>query len=274
MSNGFLIGLLTRSNNYQHLLANTNRMKNNIAVSLGLGFVVLAVVALGFIVVRPVLAQVVATSTELLLGTTTPTETIDSVSASTTETVMGDPSISSPEPTVLGAATSTAEESTATTTLDTTVPPSPDSASTTETTSPAVETSTAGLPTQPAQVPTESSQSIQTEVSTTTAVSADSLVEVKLQCRMSYTATLYDTPSGHLDSGYFLGPEVASTTGMIAAHEIGEQSWTKCYDAQGKEYEFKLTPEEYDSFKIRGTPQKSVMLPPAEAALAAFKSEE
>ena len=269
MSNGFLIGLLTRSNNYQHLLANTNRMKNNIAVSLGLGFVVLAVVALGFIVVRPVLAQVVATSTELLLGTTTPTETIDSATASTTEPATANSAVS-PEPTVLGTSTSTAEESAATTTSDTTAPPPTDTASTT-TSSPVVATSTAEPPVESVQVTTESSLSVQTEASTTTAVSADSLVEVKLQCRMSYTATLYNTPSGHLEAGYFIGEASASTTGMIAAHEIGEQSLTKCYDAQGKEYEFKLTPEEYDSFKIRGTPQKSVMLPAADAALAAFE---
>jgi len=247
-------------------------MKNSIVVSLGLSFVFIALVTLGFIV-RPVLAQVVASSTELLLGTTTPADIVDAASASTTEPATANSAIS-PEPTVLGAATSTAEESAATTTPDTTVPPRANTASTTETTPPTVETSTAEPPAESVQVTTESSQNVQTEASTTPAVSVDSLVEVKLQCLMSYTAALYDTPSGHLDSGYFLGPEVASTTGMIAAHEIGEQSWTKCYDAQGKEYEFKLTLEEYDSFKIRGTPQKSVMLPPAEAALAAFKSEE
>lgn len=57
-----------------------------------------------------------------------------------------------------------------------------------------------------------------------------SLVEVQLQCSMSYTAPLYDTPSGHLDAGYFLGTEFASTTGMTGAHEIGEQAWTVCHD--------------------------------------------
>src|SRR5262245_30622849 len=45
-------------------------------------------------------------------------------------------------------------------------------------------------------------------------------VEVQLKCSMSYTAPLYDTPSGHLDAGYFLGDGVASTTGMTAAHLI------------------------------------------------------
>ncbi|MBI2612525.1 hypothetical protein HYW59_01780 [Candidatus Kaiserbacteria bacterium] len=247
-------------------------MKSNIVVSIGLGFAILALVVLGFFVVRPVLAQVVASSTELLLGTTTPADTADSAPVSTTEQATADPAIS-PEPTVLGAATSTPEESVVTTSSATATTSPADTASTTETTSPAVATSTAEPPAESVHVTTESSPSVQTEASTTPSVSADELVEVKLQCLMSYTAPLYDTTSGHMEEGYFLGEAVASTTGMIAAQEIGEQSWTKCYDAQGKEYEFTLTPEEYDSFKIRGTPQKSVMLPAEEAAAASFSAE-
>jgi hypothetical protein len=43
-----------------------------------------------------------------------------------------------------------------------------------------------------------------------TSASADGLVEVELRCAQSYTGVLYDTPSGHLDAGYFLGTESAS----------------------------------------------------------------
>jgi hypothetical protein len=87
---------------------------------------------------------------------------------------------------------------------------------------------------------------------------------------MSYTGPLYDTPSGHFEAGYFLGTESASTTGMTAAHLIGDQAWTVCHDARGNEHEFKITAAEYDALKIRGTPQKSVMESPEDAALDSF----
>lgn len=211
-------------------------MKNSLTFSLGPGLAILALVALGLFVVRPVLAQVVASSTELILGTTTPTESVEVASALTTEAMVALTSTSTSEvavpdaavPTVLGVST--------------------------------VATETVASPSSaPNTAPAESA-------------AIGELVEVQLKCTMSYVGPLYDTPSGHLDEGYFLGEPAASTTGMIAAHGVGEQAWTKCYDATGKEYEYKIPMKEYNSYKLSGTPQKSIMLPPAEAALASFTS--
>lgn len=218
-------------------------MKNSLAVSLALGLAAIVLVALGLFIVRPVLAQVVASSTELILGTTTPSESVEAVSASTTEISPAGSAIS-PEPAILGASTST-DESSASTSADPISAATGETSSTVEISSPLVEPPAAE------------------------AASASGLVEVQLECSMSYTGSLYDTPSGHLDEGYFIGEAAASTTGMTAAHEIGTQAWTVCYDDERNTYEFKITQEEYDSHKIRGTPKKSVMKPaPAASATA------
>lgn len=221
-------------------------MKTHHTTSLILGFAALALVALGFFVVRPVLAQVVASSTELLLGTTTPADAVDIASASTTEVSTAEPLIS-PESAVLGTSTSTEE-------------------------SPASSEPNA-LVAEESSSMAESSSSVESPAAES--ASASSLVEVQLECPMSYTGPLYDTPSGHLDEGYFLGEAAASTTGMTVAREIGAQAWTVCRDDEGNTYEFKITQEEYDSYKIRGTPKKSVMKPattPAPAGSAATES--
>jgi hypothetical protein len=97
-------------------------------------------------------------------------------------------------------------------------------------------------------------------------------VEVQLDCAKSYTGPLYDTPSGHLESGDFVGDSVASTSGMTAAHLIGQQSWTVCHDARGHEHEFTLTQAEYAALAVKGSPQESVMEPADEAALDSFAS--
>jgi hypothetical protein len=101
---------------------------------------------------------------------------------------------------------------------------------------------------------------------------SNDLVQVDLHCTKSYVGQLYDTPSGHLNSGYFIGDASASTTGMTVAHDIGQQAWTVCVDARGHEHEFKLTAQEYASLSISGMPQKSVMEPAAQAALDSFPS--
>ena len=102
------------------------------------------------------------------------------------------------------------------------------------------------------------------------ASSATELVAVELACTSSYKAPLYDTPSGHLDAGYFVGEASASTTGMTPAHTMGWGYWTICHDALGHEHEFTLTEQEYAALMIRGTPERSVMESPADAALDAF----
>jgi hypothetical protein len=96
------------------------------------------------------------------------------------------------------------------------------------------------------------------------------LVEVKLQCSQSYTADLYDTPSGHLDP--YVKPDVATTTDTVA-HVIGQQSYTVCHDARGNVHEFPITAAEYAALAIRGTPEKSVMESPDQAALDSFPVE-
>jgi hypothetical protein len=99
---------------------------------------------------------------------------------------------------------------------------------------------------------------------------AENLVAVELACTSSYKAPLYDTLSGHLDAGYFVGEASASTTGMTPAHTTGWGYWTVCHDARGHEHEFTLSEQEYAALMIRGTPERSVMESPADAALDAF----
>jgi len=97
------------------------------------------------------------------------------------------------------------------------------------------------------------------------------LVSVNLQCNGSYTSDLYDTPSGHLDAGYYPDSVPATTTGSVA-HKIGTQSWTVCHDKRGNVHEFKLTDQEYaDLAKPDATtPQKSIMESADQAALDSF----
>jgi hypothetical protein len=104
--------------------------------------------------------------------------------------------------------------------------------------------------------------------------SAPEDVAVKLACTSSYKGILYDTPSGHLDTGYYLGDASASTTGMTPTHTMGWGYWTICHDVRGHQHEFTLTEEEYEALMIRGTPQRSVMESPADAALDAFPSSD
>jgi hypothetical protein len=177
-----------------------------------LGLLVLSLVAVGFFVVKPVLAQVEATSSEAV--------------APSTETV---------------AEVAPVEEA-------------------------PVSTTEAPIESSSSNTDTSVSESSGSEAAATESSSGGEMVEVQLDCSKSYTGILYDTPSGHLDEGFFLGTESASTTGMTAAHELGMQSWTVCHDAEGNEYEFTLTPEEYAALAIRGTPQRSVMKAAGEAA--------
>jgi hypothetical protein len=100
--------------------------------------------------------------------------------------------------------------------------------------------------------------------------STSGLVEVKLQCSQSYTTDLYDTPSGRLDP--YVKPDVATTTDTVA-QVIGQQSYTVCHDARGNVHEFPITSAEYAALAIRGTPEKSVMESPDQAALDAFPVE-
>jgi hypothetical protein len=102
----------------------------------------------------------------------------------------------------------------------------------------------------------------------------ENLVAVQLACTSSYKAPSYDTSSGHLDAGHFVGDASASTTGMTPAHTGGWGYWTVCHDARGHEHEFTLTEQEYTALMIRGTPQRSVMESPEEAALDAFPGSD
>jgi hypothetical protein len=219
------------------------------------GLIAIAVLIVGFVIARPVMAQEEATSSGQVVESTPPIDTVSSSNtgdtvadvpevtpavddASASETVPDQSQASTesnaPEGQVAGAST-TAEDA------EQSAPPPPPPP-----------------PTQPPPPPPANT------------TSTDGLVEVQLQCSTSYTGPLYDTPSGHLDAGYFLGTESASTTGMTVAHQIGEQAWTVCHDARGHEHEFEITATEYDALKIRGMPQKSVMESPEDAALDSF----
>jgi hypothetical protein len=96
------------------------------------------------------------------------------------------------------------------------------------------------------------------------------LVEVDLHCTKAYVGELYDTPTGHLNSGYFVGDASASTTGMIAAQDVGQQAWVVCVDARGHEHEFKLSQQEYASLATANMPQEFIMEPVDQAALDSF----
>lgn len=71
---------------------------------------------------------------------------------------------------------------------------------------------------------------------------------IKLNCGMAYTADLYDTRSGHEETG---------------AAIIGTQSWTVCKDSEDRTYEFKITSAEYDAFSLTDSaiPQKTLSIP-------------
>jgi hypothetical protein len=109
-----------------------------------------------------------------------------------------------------------------------------------------------------------------TAAPTQAAAETSGLVEVQLQCSQSYTTDVYDTPSGRPDP--YVKPDTATTTDT-SAHVIGQQSYTICHDARGNVHEFKITAAEYAVLQVRGTPQKSVMETPDEAALDAFPVE-
>jgi hypothetical protein len=81
---------------------------------------------------------------------------------------------------------------------------------------------------------------------------------------MAYTSDLYDTPSGHLDPGYVLASDAASTSPKVA-HLIGTQSWVDCHDDRGSKYELKLTPEEYSNLGQTGGQLPSEMIDRADA---------
>ena len=85
---------------------------------------------------------------------------------------------------------------------------------------------------------------------------------VEVDCTWSYVSDLYDTPSGHLEPGYYLNAVPATTTGKVA-QKIGTQAWTVCNDEAGAPHEFTLTEQEYsDLAKPDATiPKKSILVP-------------
>jgi hypothetical protein len=120
--------------------------------------------------------------------------------------------------------------------------------------SPAVATSApVALPTTPWVTPGYTL--LEAVMSTATSTSID------ISCDSAYTADLYDTPTGHLDSGYVLATSSADTEPNIA-HLIGSQSWADCHDALGNVYEIKLTPEQYAALGQPGAtmPKESLTL--------------
>jgi hypothetical protein len=137
----------------------------------------------------------------------------------------------------------------------------------------AVATSSESTHTLDATTSTTSNSSVDTIApdSTQTSASTAGLVEVQLVCSQSYTADLYDTPSGHVEFTSSSGANASSTS--VAANIIGEQSWTVCHDARGHVHKFKITADEYAALRVRGMPQKSVMKAPDQAALDAFPVE-
>lgn len=91
----------------------------------------------------------------------------------------------------------------------------------------------------------------------------------------AYTAALYDTPSGHLDPGYYLDAVPTSATTTITgtvAHEIGTQSWVVCDDKQGNTHEFTMTADDYAKLALpdASMPQETVMEPASQAAIDSF----
>jgi hypothetical protein len=139
------------------------------------------------------------------------------------------------------------------------------------TSSDVVATSSESGPTVGATSTTENPIDNSTATAATQASGAASgLVEVQLQCSQSYTADLYDTPSGHPDP--YVKPEIATTTDTNP-RVVGQQSYTVCHDARGNVHEFPISAAEYAALSVRGTPQKSVMETPDQAALDAFPVE-
>jgi cytoskeletal protein RodZ len=199
----------------------------------------LALAVAGLLIVRPVLAQEEASSPP-------PSE----------NPVSSEPTPSEPSPHLDIATSEPISSGSSTASTDTSSESSSNSSASTDT--PAVATSDSS------QAPATTTETAQTNASTS------GLVEVQLQCSKSYVGTLYDTPSGHLDVGYFVGTESASTTGMIVAHEVGQQAWTVCHDARGHGHEFTLTAEEYAALAENGMPSKSIMEPADQAALDSF----
>jgi hypothetical protein len=191
-------------------------MKNITSVFVGVGAVLAVLIVAGFLVIKPVLAQVA--------------DAISSSTASTSaEAVIADGAI--PDAT--------------------TTPPAADTGPATVATSTSEEVSA-----------TAASTADPTTDAPEAATSTVALVEVKLDCKFSYMATVYDTPSGKLDEGYYLDAVPATTTGQVA-HAIGQQAWTECSDKAGNVHTFQLTNEEYAALALPGSsaPRKSVMEP-------------
>jgi len=193
---------------------------------------------------------VVATSTDSGVSTTTPLD----VTATSTEMT------ASTTPTEDVAATSTDATSTIQEDAITTSSSSSTSESTPTTTS----------------APTP--EVIESETSTTTP-SGPPLVAVTLECTSAYTGPLYDTPSGHLDSGFYLNAIPTNTsststtpiTGTVA-HVIGTQSWIICHDTQGNAHEIAITGHDYANLVLPNAvmPRETVMEPATQAALDSF----
>jgi hypothetical protein len=148
-------------------------MKLSVLALTGVGVLVFTSLVLGFVAVRPALAQVHATSTDTIVDAST---SVDAVSDSTT------PPATETETAVAARDTSSIEGST-----DTTEIAASDSAQ--------IDATTGSAPSETTQMP----------ASTESTISADGQVEVQLLCSRSYPGPLYDTSSGHLDNGYFVG---------------------------------------------------------------------
>ena len=211
-----------------------------------------------------------ATSTD---DTTVATSTSDSDASSTTPfdiTATSTDMTTSATSTTGDTATST--DATSTIEEDTTATSTADDLTNTATSSSPTATST---PTT-ASAPTP--EVAETETSTTIA-SGPPLVAVSLECASAYTGPLYDTPSGHLDPGYYLNAIPTNTsststtpiTGTIA-HLIGTQSWIICHDAQGNVHEIAITTQDYANLALPDAvmPEETVMEPAAQAALDSF----
>jgi len=80
----------------------------------------------------------------------------------------------------------------------------------------AATSSSAALPSTPWVTPGNTLLSAVASTGTSTNTS--------ITCNSAYTTDLYDTPTGHLDSGYVLATS-SSNTGTNLAHIIGTQSW-------------------------------------------------
>ena len=209
-------------------------------------FTVIAVVAVGFIVVKPALAQVDATSTEAVLQSDIGVPTDQMEASSTTNEEPGVPQVAD---TVAVASDTPSTISTEAATGDAT----------------AIEsTTTENIPIseeilEPASTaPVTESQPIQ---QVQQAVPTGTLILYYVDCDRAYTGTLYDTPSGHLDAGYYDAANASSTAVGTPAHVVGEQSWTVCHDDLGKTYEFPMTGKEYADLAVGHFKSRQVMMP-------------